>query len=627
MKTTIILKDQIYYFGKLTEFPQSLIDQYSLKPDEKKTLVCHANLLISRKAANFAYSVLGKFKIPIEELKFDLSSMDSNENLRELVRYFPHIPEVKQIVLRKSRVLTKDDLAYAIRNYPDIRDQLIGIYVNKLRVRYDTLEGLANIIELIAKNEILDPRIIQDAINASIYLSLDDKELDMHTVLRIFESLSFGWNKVYEMINIYNELVCKNMLFMHPSDLSHALKIYVYMNSLKRIPYHAFLKISSISKSLRERRFDVNNLIHITKSLFQLRLNIPDESMSYITSQLIQSEDDFNLDQLINIIELTCIIQARRAILPKYTYKIISQLQKDSLNLLAYSELYTITEEYNILKDLQPVLKEKIMRSLPTANIQELIGTMLICLFKDCRDILPLVESNLISLLDTDIPIEAYGKLLNIMGKLEYENAKFSTNLVSKLSDKMFSLSDNQFDSIIVFALHFFSNKPSNTELIKRSMRRIKENHLGVEKTSVKPINKDTTDWYKENDHYIVIKNDFLSRLGIRGQATILTSIFLAKARDQELFEIIQHYIKKIARHHFFEIKIKQRISLIKGAALRENLDREILTELITTWNKYPIANLEVLDRWKTVKDFSYVKAYLRNAKMTGIPEIELNIE
>ena len=295
-------------------------------------------------------------------------------------------------------------------------------------------------------------------------------------------------------------------------------------------------------------------------------------------------------------------------------------------NLLVYSELYTITKEYEVLKDLQPILKDKIIQNLPCDNIHELIGTMLISLFPECRDILSFVESNLISLLDTEIPTEAYGKLLNMMGKLEYENAKFSPDLISKLTQKILSLDSNAFDSIIVFSLHYFTNKGYSHDLIRRSIDRIKQNHQGIEVVDTKPNLYEFADWYKEGDKYIVIKNDFMNRLGIRGQATILNSIFLMKSKDSELIDIARHYIKKIARHHFFEIKLKHRITLIKGAALRDNLDKQILTELIRAWNKYPLPSLQILDRWKTLKDFTQAQSFLRNADVKGLPTLELNV-
>jgi hypothetical protein len=117
-----------------------------------------------------------------------------------------------------------------------------------------------------------------------------------------------------------------------------------------------------------------------------------------------------------------------------------------------------------------------------------------------------------------------------------------------------------------------------------------------------------------------------MNRLGIRGQATILISIFLMKSKDIELIEISRHYIKKIARHHFFEIKLKHRITLIKGAAFRDNLDKQILTELIRAWNKYPLPSLQILDRWKTLKDFTQAQSLLRNSNLKGLPELELNV-
>lgn len=626
LKGTIILKDQIHLFTKLNDFPQSVINDYPLSPEEKDTLVTQANSLISRKAANFAYSVFGRFNLPFEKLKLDLSSIDSINNLKELIRYYPNAPGVKDAALRKSRLLNKDDLAYCFKCYPDIRDQLVDIYLNKMRVKFETFEGLGALIELISKNEITHPRVIQDVKDASIYLSLSEKEPDMYSIIRIYESLAFGWNKVFEILPIYSNLVSTHIMSMYPADLSYSFKVFAYMNSLKRIPYLAYQRINTICRTLRDRNIDINNLITISKSLYQLGIQIPQETNTYIKSSLIQSDENFNLEQLVGIIELICIIQAKRAILPKYTYKLIYQLMREESNLLVYSELYTITEEYEVLKELKPVLKERIINNLPCGNIDELIGTMLVCLFPECRDILPLVESNLISLVDTEIPTESYGKLLNMMGKLEYENAKFSPDLILKLTQKILSLDSSAFDSIIVFSLHYFSNKPSSNDLIRRSIERIKLNHQGTEVLDTKPNIHEFADWYKEGDKYIVIKNDFMNRLGIRGQATILNSIFLMKSRDSDLIDITRHYIKKIARHHFFEIKLKHRITLIKGAALRDNLDKEILTELIRAWNKYPVPNLQILDRWKTLKDFTQAQAYLRNAEVKGLPELELNV-
>ena len=434
LKGTIILKDQIHLFTKLNEFPQSMINDYPLSPVEKATLVIQANALISRKAANFAYSAFGRFNLPIEKLKLDLSTIDSINNLKELIRYFPNAPGVKDAVLRKSRLLNKDDLAYCIKNYPEIRDQIIEIYLNKMRVKFETFEGLGALIELISKNEITHPRVIQDVKDASVYLTLSEKEPDMYSIIRIYESLAFGWNKVFEVLPIYSNLVSTHIMSMHPADLSYSLKVFAYMNSLKRIPYLAYQRVNTICRTLRDRGIDINNLIPISKSLYQLGIQIPEETSAYIQSSLIQSEENFNLEQLVGIIELICIIQAKRAILPKYTYKLIYSLMKEKSNLLLYSELYTITKEYEVLKDLQPILKHKIIQNLPCDNIHELIGTMLISLFPECRDMLSLVESNLISLLDTQIPTEAYGKLLNMMGKLEYENAQFSPDCISKLT-------------------------------------------------------------------------------------------------------------------------------------------------------------------------------------------------
>jgi hypothetical protein len=626
LKGTIILKDQIHLFTKLSEFSQSVINDYPLSPEEKATLITQANALISRKAANFAYSAFGRFNLPIEKLKLDLSSIDSITNLKELIRYFPYAPGVMEAALRKSRLLNKDDLAYCIKNYPDIRDQIIEIYLNKMRVKFETFEGLGPLIELISKNEITHPRVIQDVKDASVYLTLSEKDPDMHSIIRIYESLAFGWNKVFEVLPIYSNLVSTHIMSMHPADLSYSLKVFVYMNSLKRIPYLAYQRINTICRTLRDRGIDINNLIPISKSLYQLGIQIPEETYTYIKSSLIQSEENFNLEQIVGIIELICIIQAKRAILPKYTYKLIYQLMKDDSNLLVYSELYTITKEYDVLKEIQPILKHRIIQSLPCDNIHELIGTMLVCLFPECRDILSLVESNLMSLLDTEIPVEAYGKLLNMMGKLEYENAKFSSDLIFKLTQKILSLDSNSFDSIIVFSLHYFTNKRISHDLVRRSIERIKQNHQGIEVVDNKPNLYEFADWYKEGDKYIVIKNDFMNRLGIRGQATILISIFLMKSKDIELIEISRHYIKKIARHHFFEIKLKHRITLIKGAAFRDNLDKQILTELIIAWNKYPLPSLQILDRWKTLKDFTQAQSLLRNSNLKGLPELELNV-